>query len=95
MPLHTAIHKMTRMPADRIGLRDRGRLATGAVADVVVFDPQRVADRSTFADPHQYAEGVVHVFVSGQLVLLDRQPTGARPGRLVAPPRGGLAAGRM
>ena len=83
MPLHTAIYKMTRMPADRIRLRDRGRLASGAVADVVVFDPQRVGDRSTFADPHQYAEGVLHVFVSGQAVLLDRQPTGARPGQIL------------
>lgn len=80
MPLHTAIHKMTRMPADRIGLEDRGRLEPGAVADIVVFDPRGVSDRSTFTKPHQYAEGILHVFVSGQVVRLDKQPTGARPG---------------
>ena len=83
LPLHTAIHKMTRMPAERIGLADRGRLEEGAVADIVVFDPATIIDRATFAKPHQYAEGVHHVFVAGEAVLLDRQPTGARPGRVL------------
>ncbi|NIL99805.1 MAG: amidohydrolase family protein [Acidobacteria bacterium] len=83
LPLHTAIHKMSRMPADRVGLADRGRVEAGAVADIVVFDPETIVDRATFADPHQYAEGVQHVFVAGQAVLLDAQPTDARPGRIL------------
>jgi dihydroorotase/N-acyl-D-amino-acid deacylase len=83
MPLHTAIHKMTRMPAERIGLEDRGRIEPGAVADLVVFDPATVMDRATFTDPHQYAEGVRHVFVAGEAVLLDGELTGARPGRVL------------
>jgi dihydroorotase/N-acyl-D-amino-acid deacylase len=83
IPLHTAIHKMTRMPADRIGLEERGRIEPGAVADLVVFDPDTIIDRASFTDPHQYAEGVRHVFVAGQAVLLDGQMTGARPGRVL------------
>jgi dihydroorotase/N-acyl-D-amino-acid deacylase len=83
LPLHTAIHKMARMPADRIGLATRGRVEAGAVADIVVFDPAAIADRATFADPHQYAVGVRHVFVAGQAVLRNGEPTGARPGRVL------------
>jgi N-acyl-D-amino-acid deacylase len=83
LSLHTAIHKMTRMPADRIGLAGRGRIEVGAIADIVVFDPETVVDRATFADPHQYAEGFHHVFVAGEAVLLSTEPTGARPGRLL------------
>lgn len=83
LPLHTAIHKMTRLPADRIGLSDRGRLAVGAVADIVAFDADSITDRATFEDPHRYAEGVHHVFVAGQAVLLDGSMTGARPGRVL------------
>ena len=83
LPLQTAIHKMTRMPADRIGLSSRGRIEAGAIADIVVFDPETVIDRATFAEPHQYAEGVHHVFVAGEAVLLNEEPTGARPGRVL------------
>ena len=83
LPLHTAIHKMTRLPAERIGLADRGRLAVGAVADIVAFDADAVVDRATFADPHRYAEGVHHVFVAGRAVLLDGRMTGERPGRVL------------
>ena len=83
LPLHTAINKMTRMPAERIGLADRGRIEPGAIADIVVFDPGVVIDRATFADPHQYAEGMHHVFVSGRPVMLDAKLTGARPGKVL------------
>ena len=83
LPLHTAIHKMTRMPAARIGLDDRGSIAAGMVADIVVFDPDSVVDRATFTQPHQYAEGMHHVFVAGEAVLLDRRMTGARPGQVL------------
>ncbi len=80
IPVHTAIHKMTRLPADRIKLVDRGRLTPDAVADIAVIDLETVIDRSTFDDPHQYAEGAHHVFVRGTAVLLDGEMTGARPG---------------
>lgn len=82
-PLHTAIHKMTMLPADRIGLNDRGRIAEGAIADIAVIDPATVIDKATFEDPHQYAEGAHHVFVSGVAVLIDSQMTGARPGKVL------------
>ncbi len=78
-----AIHKMTRMPADRIGLQDRGRIEIGAMADIAVLDPGTVIDMATFKNPHQFAKGVQHVFVNGQAVLLYGQMTGARPGRLL------------
>jgi dihydroorotase/N-acyl-D-amino-acid deacylase len=83
MPFHTAIHKITRLPAERIGLDDRGRIEQGAIADIAVLDPATVIDKATFEDPHQYAEGLHHVFVSGEAVLLDGQMTGARPGRIL------------
>ena len=83
MSLETAIHKMTGMPADRLKLTDRGRVAVGAVADLVAFDPDSVIDRSTFDDPHQLSEGVRHVFVHGEAVISDGIHTGARPGRVV------------
>jgi dihydroorotase/N-acyl-D-amino-acid deacylase len=83
LSLPTAIHKMTRMPADRINLVDRGRLELGAKADIVVFDADEIIDKATFEDPHQYAEGVHHVFVNGAAVLLNGEMTGARPGRVL------------
>ncbi|MFQ5571089.1 MAG: amidohydrolase family protein [Rhodothermales bacterium] len=78
-----AVRKMTRLPAQRLGLSDRGELRVGAMADVAVLDAGVVVDRATFGAPHQYAEGVVHVFVNGQAVLLDGRLTGTRPGRVL------------
>ena len=78
-----AIHKMSRMPADRIGLADRGRIEVGAMADIAVLDPESVIDRATFRNPHQLSEGVHHVFVNGQAVLLNGEMTGTRPGRVL------------
>ena len=83
LPLATAIHKMTMMPADRINLEDRGRIEVGAIADIAVFDPDEIIDTATFEEPHQYALGVYHVFVNGEAVLLDEEMTGARPGRVL------------
>lgn len=87
LPLETAIHKMTRMPADRLGFADRGRIARDAAADIVVFDPDTVADRATFEDPHQFPVGIPHVIVNGTFVIRDGDHTGARPGRAVRPRR--------
>ncbi len=85
MPLEVAIHKMTDMPARRLRFRDRGRIAAGMAADLVVFDPATVADRATFEHPHQYPVGIPHVVVNGTFVIRDGENTGARPGRSVRP----------
>jgi N-acyl-D-amino-acid deacylase len=81
IPLPEAIRRLTDLPATNLGLTDRGRLAAGRFADVVVFDPATIADRATFEDPHQYAVGMRHVFVNGVAVLRDGEHTGATPGR--------------
>ncbi len=78
-----AIHKMTAMPARRLGLRDRGELRPGACADVVVLDPATVADRATFQEPHQYPLGIEQVIVNGAVVVRDGEHTGALPGRVL------------
>jgi N-acyl-D-amino-acid deacylase len=83
LTLHEAIYKMTVMPADRIGLNDRGRLKPGAIADIAVFDPAAIRETATFENPHQYAEGMIHVFVSGEAVLLNGEMIGARPGKVL------------
>jgi N-acyl-D-amino-acid deacylase len=91
MPLETAIHKMTGMPAARLRLTGRGILAPGAWADIVVFDPATVRDRATFADPHQYPAGIDHVMVNGEWVMQGGTRTPALPGRVLRPdtPRSG------
>lgn len=81
LPLEEAIRKLTSLPASNLGLKDRGELRPGAYADVVVFDPARIADRATYEKPHQYAVGVQHVLVNGTPVLKDGEHTGATPGR--------------
>lgn len=75
-----AIRKMTSLPAQRIGLSDRGILAEGMRADVVVLDLADVRETAKFGDPHHYATGTRHVFVNGVAVMLDGEMTGARPG---------------
>jgi N-acyl-D-amino-acid deacylase len=80
LTLPEAIRKMTAAPAARLGLKDRGRIETGAVADLVLFDPGVVADRSTFQDPATLPAGIKKVFVGGTLVWNDGAPTGAHPG---------------
>jgi N-acyl-D-aspartate/D-glutamate deacylase len=74
---------MSGMPAHRMGMRDRGRIAEGLVADLVVFDPATVVDQATFEDPHQFPVGINHVFVAGIAVVTDAAHTGARPGKVV------------
>jgi N-acyl-D-amino-acid deacylase len=81
--LSEGVRRMTSLPADNFKLRDRGRLLPGAFADVVVFDPVTIADRSTFVEPHQYAVGVSHVLVNGTPVVLDGGLTHATPGRRI------------
>ena len=86
MPLEEAIRRLTSFPAENIGIRERGRLAEGYFADVVVFDPETITDHATFPRPHQYATGVQHVFINGVPVLLNGEHTGAKPGRIVRGP---------
>jgi N-acyl-D-amino-acid deacylase len=86
LPLEDAVRKMSSAAADRLSLRDRGLLRNGMFADVVVFDPARVADRATYVDPHQLSVGVRNVWVNGRRVLANGEHTGATPGRLVFGP---------
>jgi len=81
LSLREAVYKMSGQPAKRLGLADRGVLTEGAFADIAVFDPALVQDLATFEEPHQYAAGMVHVFVNGQPVLQDGAVSGKRPGR--------------
>jgi N-acyl-D-amino-acid deacylase len=81
LPLEAAIAKLTHLPATNLGLDGRGLLQKGYFADVVVFDPNTIADRATYEKPHQFAVGVRHVFVNGVAVLKDGEHTGAKPGR--------------
>jgi len=83
MTLETAIFKMTGFPAQRLGLPDRGRIAEGYKADLVIFDPETVIDNATFDVPQQYPNGIPHVFVNGEAIISDGQHTGARPGRVL------------
>ena len=81
--LETAVAKMTSVPAARLGLRDRGVIREGALADIVVFDPATVADQATYLDPSRYPVGIDHVIVNGRAAVLAGEETGDRPGRLL------------
>jgi N-acyl-D-amino-acid deacylase len=81
--LQEAIRRLTSLPASNLGIADRGLLKPGNFADVVIFDPQTIAARATYEKPHQYAVGVIDVFVNGVQVLHDGEHTGAKPGRVV------------
>jgi N-acyl-D-aspartate/D-glutamate deacylase len=83
LTLEEAVHKMTALAAERLGLSDRGLVAEGKKADIVLFDPDRISDRSTFEKPHQLSVGVRFLVVNGELVLADGEHTGARPGRVL------------
>jgi len=85
MPLEDAVRKLTSAPALRLGLKDRGLVREGFVADLAVWDEKTIADRSTYEQPLVTATGVSHVFVSGVLALANGQHTGATPGRALKP----------
>jgi N-acyl-D-amino-acid deacylase len=84
LTLMEAIRKMTSLPAARLGWTDRGTIEAGKWADVVVFDPNTIADKATFLEPHQHSIGVEHVLVGGRFVLKNGKMTGELPGRPVA-----------
>jgi dihydroorotase/N-acyl-D-amino-acid deacylase len=86
LTLEEAIRKMTSLPATRMGLKDRGQVRPGFLADLVVFDPDTIIDRSTYVNPWQYSAGIPYVAVNGQLVVDDGKITDARPGRILRGP---------
>jgi N-acyl-D-amino-acid deacylase len=83
LPLEEAVRKMSLLPADHFRFADRGTVARGRAADIVIFDPARVADPATYEKPHQFAIGFTHVLVNGVAVINDGHMTGARPGRVL------------
>jgi N-acyl-D-amino-acid deacylase len=84
--LEQAVQRLAALPAENLKLDRRGRLAAGYFADVVIFDPARIRDTATYAQPHSYAEGVRDVLVNGVPVLRDGEHTNARPGRVIRGP---------
>ena len=81
--LEEMIKKMTSMPADKLGIKNRGRLEQGKLADVVVFDYKNIKDRAVFTDPHQYPDGIPFVLVNGKVVIDEGEHTGAMPGQII------------
>ncbi len=98
LTVEDAVRKLTSLPADNLSLTDRGRLKAGAIADVVVFDPNSIQDHATYDKPHQLATGVSFVIVNGKLALENGKATGAATGRVVrgrawtGAPQGGCRA---
>ena len=83
LTLEEAVRKMTSLPAQRAGLLHRGVIRPGCFADLVIFNPERVIDRATFLDPHQYPEGIETVILNGEVVFEDGHLTDNRPGRVL------------
>ncbi len=86
LTLEQAVRKMSSQTAVRLGIHDRGLIAPGYFADIAIFDADTIIDRATFEDPHQYAEGMHHVLVNGQVVVRDGVHTGNRPGKILYGP---------
>ncbi|NNC35305.1 MAG: D-aminoacylase [Croceitalea sp.] len=84
--LEEAVYKLSGLPASNLKLKKRGTLAKGNFADVAIFDGAKIIDKATFDEPHQFAEGMIHVFVNGEQVLDNGDHTGATPGRFVKGP---------
>jgi N-acyl-D-amino-acid deacylase len=84
--LAEAVRRLSSLPAENLKLEKRGQLEKGYYADIVIFDPDTISDHATYEKPHQYATGMIHVFVNGKQVLKDGEHTGAKPGRFVHGP---------
>ncbi|HYT65369.1 MAG TPA: D-aminoacylase [Vicinamibacterales bacterium] len=84
IPLEEAVRKMTSLPATHFKLGNRGVIRQGYAADLVIFDPAKVADRATFEAPHAYADGIPYVIVNGVVVVKNGTQTDARPGQVIA-----------
>ena len=86
LTLEDAVRRMTSLSAQRLGLKDRGLLREGYLADVVVFDPNRTIDRATFSSPKQFPDGINYVLVNGHVVIDRGNHTGERPGVVLRGP---------
>lgn len=86
IPMEEAIRKLAALPSMNLRIDRRGQLKDGYFADIVIFDPETIQDHATFVEPHQYATGMLHVFVNGVHVLKEGEHTGATPGRFVRGP---------
>ncbi|ASV31810.1 N-acyl-D-amino-acid deacylase family protein [Maribacter cobaltidurans] len=86
IPLEEAVYKLSGLPASNLKIKKRGSLAIGNYADLAIFDANTIMDKATFDEPHQFAEGMVHVFVNGEQVLKNGEHTGVTPGRVVRGP---------
>lgn len=86
LTLEDAVRRMTSLPATNLKLKKRGQIATGYFADIAIFDKNKIEDKATYEQPHQYAEGMIHVLVNGVQVLKDGNHTGAKPGRAIRGP---------
>ena len=84
LTLEEAVHRMTGLTAAKLKLGDRGLIKPGKAADLVLFDPDTIADTATYEKPHQYAQGISHVFVNGEAVIKETAHTGSKPGRVLA-----------
>ena len=83
LPMEVAVQKMTSMPAQRMGLMDRGLLRPGLQADITIFDAETILDRETYQDPHAFPSGIEYVIVNGQLVVERGEQNETRPGRVL------------
>ena len=83
LTLEEAIRKMTSFPAQKMGMRNRGMIRESMVADLVVFDPDTIADKATYTKPHQYPVGIPYVIVSGEVVVDEGKHTGGLPGKVL------------
>jgi N-acyl-D-amino-acid deacylase len=86
IPIEEAVRRLSSLPAHNLKIRERGELHPGYFADIVIFDPNAISDHATFEKPHQYATGMVDVFVNGTQVLKNGEHTGATPGQVVRGP---------
>ena len=84
LSLEEAIRKMTSLPADVVGFKNRGRIKNGLPADIVIFNPETIIDNSTFEQPNLYSSGVIHVFVNGVSVMQNEKMTGNAPGKYLS-----------
>ncbi len=83
LKLEEALRKMTSLPAMKVGLKDRGIIREGFWADLLIFDAEKISDRASFAEPHQYPEGINQIIINGQVVAQDSKLTGVKPGRVL------------
>ena len=83
LSLEEALRKMTSLPAQKLRLAQKGLIATGYDADLVIFDPEAIMDTSTYEDPRSFPKGIEWVLVNSQVVLEKGSPTGRTPGRVV------------